>query len=165
MTVRPANETDAAAIADIWNRYIDGSLATFTSELKTSRAIAERIECASDAGHSFFVVETETGIEGFACTGDFRNGPGYAHSLETTIYLAEGAQGKGLGRALMARLEDDAAGAGVHLLVAGISAANPAGLAFHRSCGYLEGGVLPEAGRKYGKWLDLHLLFKHLDQP
>lgn len=47
-------------------------------------------------------------------------------------------------------------------MVAGVSSANPDGRAFHVACGYTETGVLPQIGRKFDQWFDLHLLTKHI---
>ncbi len=44
----------------------------------------------------------------------------------------------------------------------GSAPANHEGRAFHATIGYREVAVLPEVGRKFGKWLDLALLIKHL---
>jgi phosphinothricin acetyltransferase len=47
-------------------------------------------------------------------------------------------------------------------MVAGISSGNPAGRAFHAAIGYREVAVLPEVGRKFGRWLDLVMMLKRL---
>ena len=72
------------------------------------------------------------------------------------------ARGRGLGRALLGRLEEGARRLDGHVMVAGVSSANTAGRAFHAAEGYAEGAVLPEVGWKFGRWLDLHLMTKRL---
>ncbi len=141
------------------NPVIRSTLATFTSREKTVSEIDAAI-----AGHPGCHLVAEHGgrVSGYACFGPFRAGPGYAHTAEHTIYLAPETQGRGLGRELMARLEAQAAQAGIHVLVAGISSANPAAAAFHAALGYREVGRLPETGRKAGQWLDLVLMQKIL---
>ena len=163
--IRAARAEDAAAIAAIWNAVIRDSAATFTTLEKTPEGLAQDIADKARAGHGFLVAESGGAISGFACYGQFRAGPGYARTMEHTIHLAPAAQGQGLGRALMTALCDHAAAAGAHSLCAGVSAENPAGVAFHRRIGFTEVARLPQVGFKFGRWMDLVLLQKFLVQP
>ncbi|MFW8593495.1 GNAT family N-acetyltransferase [Cribrihabitans neustonicus] len=162
MTVRPADPGDAVAIARIYNRIVRDTLVTFTTVEKPPEAIAAEI---AERKGRYFVAEAGGAVEGLAYFGAFRSGPGYKHTAELTIYLSAGAQGRGLGRALMQRLEQAAADSGIRVLVAGISGANPGAQAFHAALGFTDAGRLPEAGYKHGQWLDLVLMQKNLAAP
>ena len=94
--------------------------------------------------------------------GTFRNGPGYAATVEHSIVLAEGARRSGTGRRLMERAMAEAAQQGMHVMVAGISAVNSGAVAFHAALGFVEAGRLREVGRKNDQWLDLILMQKTL---
>ncbi len=157
--IRPAEPGDAASIAAIWNHIIRDTTVTFTTEEKTREGL-----CAMMADRAPGVVVAQEGgvITGFATYGPFRNGPGYAHTLELTIQLVPEGRGRGLGRALMSALEEVARGDGVHVLMAGISGANPGSVAFHARLGFQTCGTLREVGRKWGEWLDLVLMQKIL---
>ena len=158
MTVRQATEKDAGAVAEIWNHYIRNTAATFNAEEKTKAGVAALI-----AGRpAFFVVPDQGPVAGFATYGPFRNGVGYARTVEHTIMLAPGASGQGYGRALMAAVEDHARAGGAHSVFAGVSAETPAGRAFHARLGYAEAAVLPQVGWKFGRWMDLVLMQKFL---
>lgn len=160
--IRPATAADCAAIAAIWNPVIRDTLVTFTTAEKTAEGLAATLAEKAEAGHGFFVAEAGGGIAGFATYGQFRAGPGYARTMEHSVILAPEGRGRGLGRALMAAVEDHAAAGGAHSIFAGVSGANPEGRAFHAALGYREVAVLPEVGFKFGRWLDLVLMQKIL---
>ncbi|MEM7319751.1 MAG: N-acetyltransferase family protein [Pseudomonadota bacterium] len=161
MTLRAATRSDAAAILAIANPIIRDSLVTFTN---CERTLAETEAEIAGADGRFLVCENDGTVCGFASFGPFRNGPGYAHTAEITINLAPVVRRKGLGRALLNRLEQTALDRGMHVLVAGISSANPGAVAFHRAMGYAQVGLMPQVGHKNSKWLDLVLMQKILAQ-
>jgi phosphinothricin acetyltransferase len=82
--------------------------------------------------------------------------------MEHSIILAPRAMRQGIGRQLMERLCRHASKNGVHSLWAGVSAANLAGLKFHKALGFQERARLPEVGYKFETWLDLILMQKIL---
>lgn len=160
--IRPARPEDAAAILEFWNPLIRDTLVTFNPVEKTEAELRETITAKPLSGHAFLVAEEDGAILGFASYGQFRAGLGYARAMEHTIILAPGAKGKGVGRALMAAIEDHARAKGYHTMVAGVSGGNPQGRAFHAAIGYAEVGVIPESGFKFGRYWDLVLMQKVL---
>lgn len=161
MLIRPANPDDFAAILAIWNPVIRDTAITFSSEEKTPESLSAMIAARRADGREFFVAEAGD-LLGFATYAQFRAGNGYAHAMEHTVILGPGAAGQGFGRALMARLEDHARAGGAHTLFAGVSGENAPGIAFHERIGFRTLARLPEAGRKFGRWLDLVLMMKLL---
>ncbi|WP_299615277.1 GNAT family N-acetyltransferase [uncultured Tateyamaria sp.] len=152
--IRDATAEDAGWIADIWNDVIANSQITFTTTLKTHAEMAQMI-----ADRVVLVLPDQTG---FATFGPFRGGPGYSATVEHTILLADRAQGRGQGAALLSALEARAAAAGHHIMVAGINGANAGAIAFHRAMGFAQVAHMPEVGRKNDAWLDLILMQKRL---
>ncbi|PJF09025.1 GNAT family N-acetyltransferase [Pseudorhodobacter sp. MZDSW-24AT] len=159
--IRAASAADAEAVAAIWNHYIRDTVATFNSAEKSVAEVAATL-AARQVQRCFLVAEGAGGVLGFATYDQFRGGVGYAHSMEHTVLLAPGAQGRGVGRALMAAVEAHATKAGAHVMVAGVTAENAAGQAFHGRLGYHEVGRMPQVGRKFGRWMDLVLMQKIL---
>lgn len=155
--IRPACPEDAEAIAAIWNRIIRDTAATFTTEEKDPSAIADAM-----GTQPFWVAEENRATLGFATYSQFRGGPGYARTMEHSVHVAQGSEGRGIGRALMAVLEDHARAQGIHSLIAGISGENSAGIAFHAALGYANTARLPQVGWKFGRWHDLVLMQKFL---
>ncbi|MEZ5796253.1 MAG: N-acetyltransferase family protein [Paracoccaceae bacterium] len=160
--IRPALVTDAEAIAALLNPWIVNSAITFASRPKSRAEIEETIEAKAAAGHGYFVAETGGVLAGQASYGQFRGGLGYATCMEHSIALCPDQRGKGTGRALMAVLEDHARRAGAHQMIAAVSGENPDGRAFHERLGYRLLATIPEAGFKFGRFMDLLLLQKFL---
>lgn len=161
MLIRPATDSDAAAIAAIWNLYIRDTAVTFNATEKTGDEVAALIRDRSAAGHATFVAEAEA-ILGFASYSQFRGGIGYATCMEHSILLAPQARGQGAGRGLIHAICDHARAAGAHQMIAGVSAENPDGLAFHARQDFAEVARIREAGRKFGRFIDLVLMQKFL---
>lgn len=161
MIIRPARPEDAGAIIAFWNPLIRDTLVTFNPVEKTEAEVADSIRAKAAAGHGFFVAE-DAGILGFASYGQFRAGMGYAKAMEHTIILAPEGRGRGVGRALMAAIEDHARAQGYHSMIAGVSGGNPEGRAFHAAIGYAELAVVPQVGWKFGRFWDLVLMQKLL---
>lgn len=163
MLIRPAEARDAPGIAAIWNPIIRDTLVTFNPVEKSEGEIAQTIASRTALAQPFLVAEDENGaIAGFATYFQFRAGMGYARSMEHTILLAPTAWGRGLGRNLMAALEDHGRAAGVSCLIGGVSGSNPAGIHFHAALGFVEVGRLPRTGFKFGRFHDLVLMQKLL---
>ena len=159
MRLRAAKASDADAVAAIWNPVIAQTTVTFKQQELTPGRVAELI---AERGDTFLVAETDEAVAGFASYGPFRSGPGYRHSVEHTIHVAASARGQGVGRALLAALEEVARKHEVHAMIGAVSGENAAALSFHESMGFREVGRMPEAGRKFGRWLDLVLVQKLL---
>ena len=161
MIIRAATSADAKAICEIVNWVIRDTLITFASARKTPAQIQETI---AEKGDNYLVAEMDGQVVGHAYYGDFRSGSGYRFTAEHTIHLSPAAHGRGIGRALYHALEQRAIHAGLHVLVAGVSSANPSGVGFHAALGFAEVGRLPEVGHKNGQWLDTILMQKIVSQ-
>lgn len=162
MILRPAAAHDAPAVAAIWNPVIRDTAATFTTQEKTAEGLAADFGARVAEGKLFLLAEEAGEVLGFATYSQFRNGPGYARTMEHSVILSPVARGRGVGRTLMGALEDHARAGGVHSLWAGVRAENAAGVAFHRAIGFAEVARLPEVGHKFGRWMDLLLMQKIL---
>lgn len=158
LSIRPVEPRDYPRVLEIWQPIYRETTATFASEEKTPESLPVYVETRRAAGRETFVVEEGGRVLGFASYDQFRGGDGYVHAMEHTIILAPEARGRGAGRALMAAVEDHARRNGAHVMVAGVSGENDAGVAFHAAVGYETVGRMPQVGRKFGRWLDLVLM-------
>jgi phosphinothricin acetyltransferase len=82
----------------------------------------------------------------------------YGGVAEVSVYVAVGAQSRGLGRALLERLITESERAGIWMLQAGIFPENRASLALHQSCGFRIVGTRERLGQMNDRWRDVTLL-------
>lgn len=151
--VRPATPADLPGMTAIYNEAVATSLSTFDTEPKADDHYAERLASTRSGDHVLVVVD-EARVLGYAYSGEYRPRPAYAGTREVSVYLADGARGRGLGRALytelFARVDVD----GIHACLAVIAQPNPASEALHRAFGFEHAGTLREVGHKLGGWVD-----------
>jgi L-amino acid N-acyltransferase YncA len=152
MRVREATEHDLPAIAEIYAREVRTGISTFDVEPPGLGSWKAKLD-SREPGDNLLVAEDDA-ILGYAYSSSYRPRPAYRHTRETSVYLADGARGRGLGRLLyddlLARLRAD----GVHTVVALIALPNPGSVALHLACGFELVGVLHEVGRKFDRWID-----------
>jgi L-amino acid N-acyltransferase YncA len=82
----------------------------------------------------------------------------YAGVAEDSVYVAEPARGRGVGRALLTQLTWRAESAGIWTVQAGIFPENTASIALHHSCGFRTVGLRERLGQRDGIWRDVLLL-------
>ncbi|MFE5309774.1 GNAT family N-acetyltransferase [Isoptericola sp. NPDC056605] len=158
MILRDAVHADLDALLDIHNAAIRTSTAIWTDD-EVPRAERERwFGAQAAAGNPILVADDDGAVAGYATYAQWRAKFGYRHTVEDSVYVAEGYQGRGLGRALLVELVDRARAAGHHVMLADIEAGNAASVRLHESLGFAHVGRLPEVGTKFGRWLDLAIL-------
>ncbi len=160
--ILPASIDDAEAILAIWNPVITGTTVTFNNIKKSPTDVIAMIKDRHAARQAFLVARQGDTLLGFATYGPFRSGSGYTNTAEHTVILAKHATGNGVGRALLTALESHAKANNVHSMIASVAAENTAAVAFHKALGFEQVAYIPEAGRKFGRWLDVVFLQKFL---
>ncbi|WP_454162411.1 N-acetyltransferase family protein [Gordonia iterans] len=160
--IRAATDADLAAVTEIYRHYVQNSTATWAFEAPDERWWRETLTTVSDDGLPFLVAEDESGVQGFAYLGTFRNRAGWQHTVEDTVHLREQAAGRGLGTRLLAALLEAADPVRVREVIAMISGDVEASIALHRRLGFRETGRLPGVGEKFGRTLDCVILQRPL---
>jgi L-amino acid N-acyltransferase len=155
--IRLADERDSEAIRAIRNDVIQHSTAMWTTRLLSpedgQRWLAENL-----ARRSAYVAEADGQVAGFANWSPWRAKDGYRFTVEDSVYLLEGHQGHGLGARLLRTLVDAARESGAHVMMASIEESNNRSIALHKRLGFEIVGTVPEAGTKFGRWLDLTMM-------
>jgi L-amino acid N-acyltransferase YncA len=112
-----------------------------------------------DGAHSSGLVSEEDGeVVGWAALAPYSERAVYAGVAEESIYVAERARGRGVGRTLLEELVRRSEQAGIWTLEAGVFPENRASVALHLGCGFRIVGVRERIGRLNGEWRDVLLL-------
>ncbi|WP_121118184.1 GNAT family N-acetyltransferase [Croceibacterium ferulae] len=152
--IRDAVPGDAAAIAAIYAHHVRHGTATFDIDPPAADAWAAKIAGIAGRNSPFIVAMMDGAVVGYAYAAQFRDRPAYAGTCENSIYVAADQVGRGLGAALLTALVAKAADAGFGQMIAVIGGAEPASVAVHARCGFVEAGRLRNVGRKFGRLLD-----------
>jgi phosphinothricin acetyltransferase len=164
LTIRYAGATDLARITEIYNHYVEKSAATFDLVPFTVEQRMEWFEHYSSSGpHRLLVAESaRSEVLGYASSSQFRAKPAYDTTIETTIYCAPEATGRGIGVALYTALFDAVRDEDIHVAVAGITLPNDPSVALHARFGFERIGLMPEVGRKFGRYWDVAWFMREL---
>jgi L-amino acid N-acyltransferase len=165
--IRDATHADIPAIVDLYNALIPTTTVAWTEVTQSvnNREVWFRKQVSE--GFPVLVAEDNGAVIGFCAYGHFRGAgmwPGYSQTVEHTIHVGEAHWGSGVGRALLNELVIRARSAGLHVLVGAIDSANTASIEFHARVGFVEVARMPQVGHKFGRWLDLVLMQRILDE-
>lgn len=152
--IRDAVAGDAIAITEIYNPYVLGTTITFEEEAVGAEEMRARME-KNGRDYAWLVYEEDGRALGYAYAGRWKERCAYRSSAESTVYVAEGSYGRGIGRALYEALIPRLKDRGVHLLIAGIALPNEASVGLHEALGFTQAARFPEVGYKFGRWLDV----------
>lgn len=169
--ITPATLADAAAICELYNDYVVNTTCTLQEKPLEPVDFHATIQksCASEARNNdsaaaadadnlpclYFVAKRGGVLCGYCYADVMRSRCAYRYSFEESIYVARGATGRGVGRALMSRLLERVRETDIQNLVAVVTLPNPQSVAFHESFGFVHRGTLPATGKKFNQWWDV----------
>ena len=163
-TITPMCREDWPAIREIYREGIATGNATFETELPDWEKwdSGHRRECRlvardAKAGDDLSRLD-HAGVLGWAAVSPVSGRRVYAGVAEVSVYVAEAARGRGVGKALLRALVEEAEVHGIWTLQAGIFPENAASVALHKSCGFRKVGVRRKIGKLGDVWRDVVLL-------
>ncbi len=161
--VRNAEISDLGAVQAIYAYHVRHGLASFEETPPDLTEIEKRFRATIDTGLPFLVAELDGAARGYAYAGRYRARPAYRYSLEDTLYVEPGFEGRGLGSALLATLIARCEEQGYRRMVAVIGdSANQASIRLHERLGFQKCGVIPSVGFKFERWVDSVLMERPL---
>lgn len=153
-TIRPSVEADVPRICAIYNHYIRETVVTFE---ETPLGVAEMARRIDDVRGRFpwLVVEQGGAVAGYAYASLWKARSAYRFAVESTIYLAPEAVGRGLGTGLYRALLEALPQCDVHRVVGCLALPNERSVALHEKLGFRKIGVFDQVGFKFGRWVDV----------
>ena len=159
--IRIAVEADIPAMLAIYRPYVENTTYSFEYDVPCTRTFTRRFYDHVEQ-FPWLVWEEEGKVLGYAYAGAPWERAGYRWCAEVSIYLAPEIHGKGIGRALYARLEEILKAQGYRTVYAVITGENTGSVAFHEACGYRHLTSFRNCGFKHGRWLDVVWMEKEL---
>ncbi|GAC1517677.1 MAG: GNAT family N-acetyltransferase [Acidimicrobiales bacterium] len=154
MQLRLGVAADATAVLAIYGPIVEATAISFELVVPAVDDMASRI-VDRQPNYPWLVADDNGTVLGYAYAGRFAGRAAYDWSVETSVYIAEAARGRGVGSALYAELFGLLAAQGYRQAMAGIALPNPASVAFHERAGFAPAGVFRAAGWKFGAWHDV----------
>ena len=155
MIIREVQGSDAAALADIYNYYIENTTATFEETALSAHDFVSRIGSVNSQQLPWLVAEAGGRILGYSYASHWRQRSAYRYSVEVTVYLAHDCTGNGYDSSLYTRLFERLRERSIHVAIGGITLPNDASVALHEKMGMIKVAEFPEVGYKQGQWLDV----------
>lgn len=161
ITLRFATVRDSAALVEIYRPYVERTSISFETETPSVAVFSGRI---ADFSEKFpYILAEEDGIAlGYAYAHAFHDRAAYGWTVETSIYVAQQARSRHVGKRLYQALLDLLTLQGIRNACAVIAIPNQPSLAFHKAMGFETGGTLPDFGYKLGQWHSVVYLYKAL---
>jgi phosphinothricin acetyltransferase len=152
MLVRVAEERDAEEIAAIYAPIVASTPISFELEPPSADELRRRIR--ETLTRYPWLVADDGGVLGYAYATQHRSRAAYRFAVDVSVYVAERAHRRGVGRALYTKLFALLEQQGFVAAHAGIALPNEASVALHESVGFERVGIYPRVGFKFGKWID-----------
>ena len=155
MLVRPATPQDIPAIQSIYAHHVLKGLASFEEVPPAAEEMHRRYDDIVKQGLPYLAAEENGELLGYGYCSLYRTRSAYRYTLEDSIYVKEGRQGKGIGKAVLAELIARCTALNYRQIVAVIGdSANAASIGVHASLGFVRAGLLRSTGFKFGRWVD-----------
>lgn len=166
MDIRLATLEDLPAIQSIYAHHVLYGTGTFEEQPPSVEVMTQRFEAGREKGWHWLVAVDDTGVLAYAYYQQFRDRSAYRYTAEDSVYVREDVRGQGVGKALVARLLEQAAQQGFQHMIAVVGdSENVGSVGVHASLGFQKVGTLRGVGLKFGRWLDVVYLQRRLDPP
>ncbi len=154
LSIEPMQPDDWPAVRAI---YLEG-IATGNATFERTAPDWDQWNAGHLAGVRFVARSGGGDVLGWSALSGVSSRCVYAGVAEVSIYVAESARGRGVGKKLMARLIAESEAAGIWTLQAGIFPENAASIGLHERAGFRMVGTRERLGEMNGRWRDVVLM-------
>ncbi|MBR2041899.1 MAG: N-acetyltransferase [Oscillospiraceae bacterium] len=161
--IRFAKPEDAKAILGIYAPYIENTAITFEYEVPSEEEFSARME-EIQKKYPWIVYEEEGEILGYAYGGPEYTRAAYQWTVETSVYVAAEASGKGIGTALYEKILDILKKQNFCVCYVLINDDNEASVKLHEKYGFKQNGFRKNCGYKFEKWHSVVFMEKQLNE-
>jgi len=159
---RDATLEDLPGIVAIYNSTVPSRLVTADLEPVTVESRLAWFHAHGPRARPLWVVEENGTVVAWLSFSDFYGRPAYLRSAEVSIYLAESARGKGLGKQLLQAALERAPALGIDTVLGFIFGHNEPSLRLFRGFEFQTWGTLPRVAVLDGVERDLVILGRRL---
>jgi len=155
-----ASEADMTQIQRIYAHHVLNGLASFEEEPPPLAEMQARRDKVLEHGLPYLVAKDGDRVLGYAYATQYRPRRAYRFTVEDSVYMAEGAQRRGIGRLLLHGVIDRCEAAGFRQMIAiiGDGEKNAGSVGLHAACGFRMVGVFQDVGFKHDGWRDTALM-------
>lgn len=163
LVIRDATDADMDAIQAIYAAHVLRALGTFEETPPSAAEMGERRASVLKLGLPYLAAERNGTVLGYCYATTYRARPAYRHTIENSVYVAEGLAGSGIGTALLLELVARCERGPWRQMIAVIGdSANAGSIALHRRAGFQLVGTHRAVGFKLGRWVDTVLMQRTL---
>lgn len=150
----PMTEEHREAVVGIFNDYVANSFAAYPDTPVPPGFFDKMLEMAK--GYCAIVAKGGDGqVIGYGMLRPYHFAGTLKRTAELTYFLKADCTRRGVGKAILDLLIQEAGRLGIDNLVASVSSLNPASIAFHGKNGFVECGRFSKVGRKFGRDFDV----------
>jgi phosphinothricin acetyltransferase len=154
-----------AVVQAIYAHHVLHGLASFEEVPPSVAEMSARREAVLAAGLPYLVAELQGRVVGYSYATAYRPRLAYRHTIEDSVYVADGLAGQGIGFALLQELVVRCESGQWRQMLAVIGNSGNAGsIALHRRLGFEMAGTLKSVGFKFGGWVDTVLMQRPLGE-
>lgn len=162
--IRDCTEADLPHIQCIYAHHVLHGSASFEEIPPSTEELAARRAEVLRHGLPYLLADYEGVVVGYSYAAPYRTRPAYRYTIENSVYVANGLNRRGVGRALLSALIARCEEGPWRQMIAVIGdSGNAPSIGLHERLGFRRVGTLRNVGWKFNRWTDSVLMQRDLN--